>query len=59
MFLDESGLGQAGLGEAFVFAGFMGSVPAWEHFAHEWDRLLRESPVLTAKGFKNLLRRKT
>ncbi len=44
--------------EAFVFAGFMGSVPAWEHFAHEWDRLLRESPVLTAKGFKNLLRRK-
>jgi hypothetical protein len=35
----------------------MAGVTEWRHFADEWRRLLNESPVLTAKGFKNLLRR--
>ncbi len=58
LFLDESGYGQTEPWEAFVFAGFFGSVRAWKHFADKWDVLLKEPPVLTAKGFKNLLRRK-
>ncbi len=58
LFLDESGYGQTGPHEAFVFAGFFGSVRTWENFAHKWEALLKRPPILTAKGFKTLLRRK-
>jgi hypothetical protein len=58
LFLDESGYGQTADDQAFIFAGFFGSVRQWEHFVHKWEPLLNEHPVLSAKGFKNSLRRR-
>ena len=56
--LDESGLGQTGVDEAFVFAGFLGAVTQWENLVHQFDRLLNQPPILRESGFKKLLRRK-
>ena len=55
LFLDESGLGQT---DFFIFAGFLGTVRMWERFTRAWQPLLNEPPKLSAKGFKNHLRRK-
>lgn len=57
LFIDESGYGQTGPQDAFVFGGFLSTVRAWERFAHVWKGLLKKPPVLSAGGFKNHLRR--
>ena len=49
---DESGLGQ---NHAFVFAGFLGPLRAWEQFADLWEPLLKRRQQLTAKGFKRMV----
>lgn len=54
---DESGYGQSGPAEAFVFAGFCGLLTEWEHFAHEWDAILKEAPEWTATDLKIALRK--
>lgn len=58
LFFDESGYGQTARDEAFIFAGFLGTVRTFETMDDDWRSLLRKRPTLTARGFKNLLRRK-
>jgi hypothetical protein len=54
--VDESGHGQSGHDEAFLFAGYVGSVPDWENFTHGFDALLHESPAMTPREFKRQVR---
>jgi hypothetical protein len=58
LILDEAGMGQTGPDEAFIFAGYLGTVRAWESFMHKWVPLLKHPRPLSAGGFKNLVRRK-
>lgn len=50
--IDESGYGQKGLTEAFVFAGFIGDVQQWEDFIHYWAPIMNEQPLWTAEKLK-------
>ncbi|HUY19648.1 MAG TPA: hypothetical protein VMV15_10515 [Candidatus Binataceae bacterium] len=54
--LDESGYGQTGADEAFVFAGYVGPVTHIEAFTHVWDDILKREPALSAKKLKKLVR---
>ncbi|MGA3229003.1 MAG: DUF3800 domain-containing protein [Candidatus Binatus sp.] len=55
--VDESGYGQTGPRDCFIFAGFFGTVRKWENHAHKWFDLLNQAPALSAKSFKRLLRK--
>jgi len=50
--IDESGYGQKGLTEAFVFAGFIGDVQQWEDFTRHWAPIMNEDPLWTAEKLK-------
>jgi hypothetical protein len=50
--VDESGYGQKGLTEAFVFAGFIGDVHQWEDFTHYWAPIMSEDRPWTADRLK-------
>ena len=52
--VDESGYGQTGPTEAFVFAGFIGDVHQWEDFSHYWAPIMNEEkPLWTADTLKD------
>jgi len=57
MLTDESGHGQTGHDQAFIFAGFVGPVSHWERFSHEFDRLLKSAPAMGPREFKKQVRR--
>jgi hypothetical protein len=57
MVTDESGHGQIGPDQAFIFAGFVGPVPHWERFSHEFTRLLKRNPAMSPREFKTQVRR--
>ncbi len=54
--LDESGYGQTGPHEAFLFAGYAAPVKYMEDFTHRWDSILREKPAMTVHELKNRVR---
>ena len=54
---DESGYGQSGPTEAFVFAGFCGLTTEWRDFAQGWNAILNETPRWSAKELKTELRK--
>lgn len=54
--LDESGYASRDLDDAFFLAGYIGSIPSWEAFTDLWINLENDSPRLTSKDFKHLLR---
>jgi hypothetical protein len=47
--IDESGYGQNGPTETFVFAGFIEEVHQWEDFADYWEPIMNEKRPWTAK----------
>lgn len=54
--VDETGYGQAGPNEAFVFAGYVGPVTHVEAFTHLWDAILNKEPAMAVKQFKRRVR---
>jgi Protein of unknown function (DUF3800) len=54
--LDESGYGQTGPHEAFVFAGYAAPVRYMENFTHRWDSIMREEPPMTVHELKKRVR---
>jgi hypothetical protein len=54
--LDESGHGQTGPHEAFVFAGYVGPVTLVETFTHAWDAILNIPPAMSVRTLKKRLR---
>lgn len=53
LIVDESGYGQTGPTEAFVFAGFIGDVHQWEDFTHYWTPIMNEDPLWSADILKD------
>jgi len=54
--LDESGYGQTGANEAFIFAGYAGSVTQVKEFTHLWDRVFNLEPVMSVQEIKKRVR---
>jgi hypothetical protein len=54
--LDETGYGQTGADEAFIFAGYIGPVTHIEAFTHVWDRLMNLPPPLSVHELKKRVR---
>jgi hypothetical protein len=50
--IDESGYGQNGPTETFVFAGFIEEVHQWEDFADCWEPIMNEKRPCTTKTLK-------
>jgi Protein of unknown function (DUF3800) len=54
--VDESGYGQTGDDEAFVFAGYGGRVTQVEDLMHKWDEILNEHPRWSIRELKERVR---
>jgi hypothetical protein len=53
--IDESGYGQTGPDDAFVFAGYLASLKTWEIFTHRWGSV---APGLSLQKLKKLFHSK-